>query len=86
MITKSKKWPLQEAKNKFNEVVREAAESGPQTIMKHGKDSVVVISVDDYRKLEKPETSLIDFFQNSPFSDVEIDTERDKSPARQVDL
>lgn len=86
MITKSKKWPLKEAKNRFSEVVRKAAESGPQTIMKHGKDSVVVISVDYYRKLERPETSLVEFFQNSPFSDVEFDAERDKSPARQTEL
>jgi len=30
MITKSKKWQLQEAKNRFSEVVRKASEEGPQ--------------------------------------------------------
>lgn len=86
MITKSKKWQLQEAKNKFSEVVRKASEEGPQTVTKHGKDSVVVLSADDYRKLEQPKTSLIEFFQKSPLSKVEIDLKRDKSPARSIDL
>jgi prevent-host-death family protein len=86
MITKTKKWQLQEAKNRFSEVVRKASEEGPQTVTKHGKDSVVVLSAEDYRKLEQPKTSLVEFFQNSPFSKIEIDLKRDKSPSRQVDL
>jgi hypothetical protein len=32
MITKSKKWQLHEAKNRFSEVVRKAFEEGPQTV------------------------------------------------------
>jgi prevent-host-death family protein len=86
MITKSKKWQLQEAKNRFSEVVRKASEEGPQTVTKHGKDSVVVLSAEDYRKLEQPKSSLIEFFQKSPLAKVEMDLKRDKSPSRQVDL
>lgn len=86
MITKSKKWQLQEAKNKFSEVVRKASEEGPQTVTKHGKDSVVVLSAEEYRKLERPKTSLVEFFQKSPLSKVEIDLKRDKSPSRHVEL
>lgn len=85
-ITKTKKWQLQEAKNRFSEVVRKASEEGPQTVTKHGKDSVVVLSAEDYRKLEQPKTSLIEFFQDSPLSKIEIDLKRDKSPSRQVEL
>lgn len=86
MFAKLKKWQLQEAKNKFSEVVRKASEEGPQTVTKHGKDSVVVLSAEDYRKLEQPKTSLVEFFQKSPLSKVEIDLKRDKSPARSTDL
>lgn len=86
MITKSKKWQLQEAKNRFSEVVRKASDEGPQTVTKHGKDSVVVLSAEDYRKLERPKTSLVEFFQRSPLSKVEIDLKRDKSPTRSVEL
>lgn len=86
MITKSKKWQLQEAKNRFSEVVRKASDEGPQTVTKHGKDSVVVLSAEDYRNLEQPKTSLVEFFQRSPLSKVEIDLKRDKSPTRSVEL
>jgi prevent-host-death family protein len=86
MISKSKKWQLQEAKNKFSEVVRKASEEGPQTVTKHGKDSVVVLSAEEYRKLERPKTSLVEFFQKSPLSKVEIDLKRDKSTSRHVEL
>lgn len=86
MITKTKKWQLQEAKNRFSEVVRKATEEGPQTVTKHGKDSVIVLSAEDYQKLEKPKTSLVEFFNSSPLSGVELDTRRDESMAREVDL
>lgn len=86
MTTKSKKWQLQEAKNRFSEVVRKASEEGPQTVTKHGKDSVVVLSSEDYQKLEQPKTSLVEFFQKSPLSKVDLDLKRDKSPARSVEL
>jgi len=86
MITKTKKWQLQEAKNRFSEVVRKASEEGPQTVTKHGKDSVVVLSAEDYRKLEQPKISLVEFFQKSPLSKVDLDLKRDKSLSRQADL
>ena len=86
MITKTKKWQLQEAKNRFSEVVRKASEEGPQTVTKHGKDSVVVLSAEDYQKLEQSKTSLVDFFQKSPLSNVHIETTRDKFPSRDIEL
>lgn len=86
MIVKTKKWQLQEAKNRFSEVVRMASEEGPQTVTKHGKDSVVVLSAEDYRKLEQPKTSLVDFLQKSPLSNAHIDTKRDKSTSRDIEL
>lgn len=83
---KTSKWQLQDAKNRFSEVVRKATEEGPQTVTKHGKASVVVLSIEDYRKLEQPNTSLAEFVQSSPLAVVELDLDRDKSPARDVSL
>lgn len=83
---KYRKWQLQEAKNKFSEVVRMAAEEGPQTITKHGKASVIILSVEDYQKMERPDTSLIEFFKNSPLASVELDFSRDKSKSRNIFL
>lgn len=80
------RWQLQEAKNKFSEVVRKATEEGPQTVTKHGKDSVVVLSVEDYKKIEQPKTSLVEFLQHSPLASVKLDLKRDKSPSRDISV
>lgn len=80
------KWEIQEAKSKFSEVVRRAIKEGPQTITRHSKDSVVILSMEDYEKMNQQETSLIGFFQDSPLASIELILERDKSPARDIPL
>lgn len=44
-------WQMQEAKNRLSEVVRAAQTQGAQIISVHGKDTVVVLSLTDYRQL-----------------------------------
>lgn len=83
---KPAKWQLQEAKNKFSEVVRKATNEGPQTVTKHGKDSVVIISAEEFKKTQQPNNSLVDFFQQSPLASVELDVDRDKSAARDISI
>jgi prevent-host-death family protein len=41
---------VQDAKNRFSEVV-EAARRQPQTVTKHGKPAVVVLAADEYERL-----------------------------------
>lgn len=45
-------WSIQDAKNRFSEVV-EAARRKPQTVTKHGKPAVVVVAADEYERLRK---------------------------------
>lgn len=59
-------WSLQDAKNKFSQVVDEAHKDGPQIVTRRGVQSVVIMSIEDYKKLIKPETDLIEFFKQSP--------------------
>ena len=49
-------WSVQDAKNRFSEVV-EAAQRKPQTVTKHGKPAVVVVAADDYERLRHLERS-----------------------------
>ena len=79
-------WQLQEAKNKFSELVEKARHEGPQFVTKHGKESVVVLSVEEYEKIVKPKSNLFQFIQKSPLSNTLIDIERDKSPGRDIEL
>lgn len=75
-----KSWQLQEAKNKFSQVVDEALSSGPQTITRHGKEVAIVIAASEYKKLTASKIKLSEFFAQSPLSEITI--ARDKSPLR----
>jgi prevent-host-death family protein len=79
-----KVWQLQEAKNRFSEVVESALHSGPQTVTRHGKEAVVVVSAETYKKLTHPRTRLSKFFHNSPLRGVDLDIERSKDTGREV--
>lgn len=79
-------WQLQEAKNKFSELVEKAQHEGPQFVTKHGKESVVVLSVEEYKKILKPKTNLFQFIQTSPLSKTFINVDRDKSFCRDIEL
>ena len=66
----NKKWQLQEAKNRFSNLVEIAKNEGPQLITKNGKDAVVILSADEYKKLIKPKINLVEFIQQSPLKGV----------------
>jgi antitoxin Phd len=57
-------WSVQDAKNRFSEVV-EAARRKPQTVTKHGKPAVVVVDVAQYERLRRLERA-----QAPSFADV----------------
>ncbi|MBK7918747.1 MAG: type II toxin-antitoxin system Phd/YefM family antitoxin [Chloroflexi bacterium] len=75
-------WQLQEAKNKFSQVVNDALSAGPQIITKHGTEVAVVLSFAEYKQMAAAHGKLSDFFRSSPLADVELDLSRDSSPIR----
>ena len=79
-------WQLQDAKNKFSNLVEKAQIQGPQVVTKHGREAVVVLSVEEYKKLIKPKTNLVKFFQSSPLASVELDLTRTKELPRDIKL
>jgi len=83
---KNKVWQLQDAKNRFSEVVNKALEEGPQVVTRRGKEVVVVLSSDEYAELRKSQPSLVEFFRQSPLVGVELDLNRDRSLPRELDL
>lgn len=78
-------WQLQAAKQHFSELVERARSEGPQVVTKHGKDAVVVVSAEDYRRLRGGEPSLIQFIRSAPDLDV-LDLTRAEDRGRDVDL
>lgn len=79
-------WQLQDAKNRFSEVVEKAVKTGPQIVTKRGIETVVIMSVEEYRRLTRPQAGLVDFFKHSPLHGIELDLERNKDLPREVEF
>ena len=79
-------WLLQDAKARFSELVRKVRSEGPQHVTVHGRDEVVVIAAEEFRRLKGGHTgqALIDAIQSSPYRDAEIEPARSPLPIRDV--
>jgi prevent-host-death family protein len=78
-------WPLQDAKNRFSEVVQRARREGPQTVTLRGERAAVVLSAADYDALVRDRPSLVDDLLSGPaWDDALVDAidARAKSPSR----
>lgn len=82
-------WQVQTAKARFSEVFRRARHEGPQRITRQGKEGVVMIAEEQYDRLvgrSHQPRNLVEFFRASPLVGIEIDFERDRDPARDIEL
>lgn len=77
-------WQLQEAKNRFSEVVDEALAHGPQTVTRHGREVVVVMSMEDYRRMSQPKGTLLQALQVPADYAVVLDISRSGEPPRDI--
>lgn len=67
-------WLLQDAKARFSELVRRVLSDGPQHVAVHGRDEVVVIAAEEFRRLQGAQTGkvLVDALQASPHRDIDL--------------
>ncbi len=81
-------WLLQDAKARFSELVRKVRSDGPQHVTVHGRNEVVVIAAEDFRRLRGNHTgqALIDAIQSSPYRDTDVELSRVQLPVRDVSL
>jgi prevent-host-death family protein len=86
-------WQIQEAKQRFSEMIRAVMIEGPQVITRHGEDVAVVVDIGDYRRLTRPAVDLASILLGGPKLDdiaidvfAEIEAERKADFGRMVDL
>src|ERR1700735_2403016 len=82
------RWLLQDAKARCSELVRRVRSEGPQRVTVHGRDVVVVIAAEEFRRLTGDPTGehLIAALQASPHRDIDIEPKRKPMPVREVAL
>jgi prevent-host-death family protein len=86
-------WQIQDAKQRFSEMIRAVTSEGPQVITRHGEDVAVVMDISEYRKLTRPAADLAGILLGGPKLDdddadvfAEIEAERGADFGRAVDL
>lgn len=89
-------WQVQEAKQRFSEVLRAVEKDGPQTITRHGEEVAVVVDIGEYRTLTGRNRTFVDHLLAFPKIDPpadggpdvfdEIEAERKKDFPRVIDL
>lgn len=86
-------WQIQDAKQRFSEMIRAATSEGPQVITRHGEDVAVVVDIGKYRQLTRPTADLAGILLGGPKLDddtadvfAEIEAERQADLGRAVDL
>lgn len=82
-------WQVQAAKARFSEVFRRARSEGPQRITRQGKEGVVMIAEEQYERLvgkSHQPAGLVQFFRESPLVGADLEFERDRAPARDIEL
>lgn len=81
-------WKLEDAKNRFSEVVRRALAHEPQKVTRGGRDAVVVMSAEDYENLTGCE-DFVTFMQRSPLAQAVaegFDLDRPRDLGRDIDF
>jgi prevent-host-death family protein len=81
-------WPLQDAKARFSELVRRVRSEGPQHITVHGRDEVVVMAAEEFRRLRGDRTgeALVAALQASPYREIDVAPKRERLPVRDIKL
>jgi len=80
-------WQVQEAKNKFSQVL-DQAETEPQVITRHGRKSGVLMSYKEYRRRISPQKQTIRaLYAKAPkFEADELNFQRDRDTGREIHL
>jgi prevent-host-death family protein len=82
-------WHLQDAKNNFSKLVQHAIKDGPQTVTLRGERAAVVLSAQDYDRLQGKKPTFVEHLLSGPMLDndiVEAINWRDKRPSREIEF
>ncbi|MFL5319384.1 MAG: type II toxin-antitoxin system Phd/YefM family antitoxin [Myxococcaceae bacterium] len=81
------RWQIQQAKQRFSELVDQAREKGPQVVTRHGEEVAIVMSIDEYRRLKGGGRDFKAFLRKGPYVDLDdVDFGRQRDLPRDVDL
>ncbi len=78
------RWQVQDAKQRFSELIRTAHVDGPQIVTRHGEEIAVVIDIAEYRRLKGETAEFKDYLRSGPWFD-DLDLDRTAERPRDID-
>ncbi len=80
----AQRWQLQDAKARFSELFSGVLDSGAQYVSRRGKETIMLIPEDEYKKLKGEKSSFVSFLFSGPRTNLDITRSRDVG--READL
>jgi prevent-host-death family protein len=95
LVAHNAHWQVQEAKQRFSEVLRAAEREGPQYITRHGEVIAAIVPIEEYQRLAGP--SFVDHLRDFPkiepgpgetdvFDEIEAERKRSFAPLRDFEI
>ncbi len=75
---------VKDAKNNLSGLIRLAEKGEPQIIRRNDTEVAVVVSIEDWKKLNGKKESLVEFLRQSPLDEIIPYLERNDDPVREV--
>jgi prevent-host-death family protein len=79
-------WTVAQAKAKLSEVIERAQSEGPQTIVRRGRKTAVIVGVEEWERKTKRHGSLAQFFASSPLRGSGLQIRRVRDRVRKIEL
>ena len=86
MAELTRTWQIKDARANFSTLVDKAISDGPQIVTRHGKKTVVVVSVQEWERRRRPHGDLVEFFAASPLRKERFEIERVRDYPREIEL
>lgn len=69
-------WTVANAKARLSEVIDRALSEGPQSITRRGRNTVIVVSAEEWERKTRRTGNLAEFFAQSPLRQSGLEVER----------
>lgn len=84
--SRHRSWQVQEAKAKFSQLLDETISLGYQTITRNGTPVAYLVSKEEFDRHLHPKKSFLEALDRCPFSEVDLEIDRQQDSIRDIDL
>jgi prevent-host-death family protein len=77
---------VKDAKNNLSGLIRLAEKGEPQIIRRNDREVAVVVSIEDWKKLNGKRQSLVELLRSSPLVGEELDLTRQEDYPREINF